>query len=274
MYLHGRRAENLGGKKMRNKYGRLFIVFTVAAVAVAALAIAAGAQMNSKMRGFVSGQVAGAPANTAISPLSEAEKVDLAYMREEEKLAHDVYLALGTKWNSNILLQIAESEQRHTESVAFLLEKYDVEDPSDGKAAGEFANKDLKALYDKLVADGSKSLAAALAVGATIEDLDIFDLDEALEDAQNPDVIRVFENLLSGSENHIRAFVAQLEVVGVSYKPSYISEEQYTDILEGNQGMNRAGLGKAGATAGNKAASGQIGATPGTGFGNMFRRNK
>jgi len=259
---------------MRNKYGRLFIVFTVAAVAVAALAIAAGAQMNSKMRGFVSGQVAGAPANTAISPLSEAEKVDLAYMREEEKLAHDVYLALGTKWNSNILLQIAESEQRHTESVAFLLEKYDVEDPSDGKAAGEFANKDLKALYDKLVVEGSKSLEAALAVGATIEDLDISDLDEALEGAQNPDAIRVFENLKAGSENHIRAFVAQLEAAGDTYKPSYISEEQYKDILEGNQGINRAGLGKVGTMGGKSAPFGQNGKEAGTGYGNSFRNKR
>lgn len=259
---------------MRNRYGRLIIVLTVAAVAVAALAIVAGAQMNGKMRGSVSGQAAGVPANAALSPLSEDEKADLAYMREEEKLAHDVYLALGTKWNSSILLQIAESEQRHTESVAFLLEKYGIADPSDGKAVGEFANKDLKALYDKLVAEGSKSLEAALAVGATIEDLDIYDLDEALEGAQNPDVIRVFENLKAGSENHIRAFVAQLEAAGVTYKPDYISEEQYKDIIEGNQGMNRAGFGKVGTTAGNSAPFGQNGKEAGTGYGNSFKHNR
>ncbi len=265
---------NLGGKKMRNRYSRLAIVLAVAAVAVAALTIAAGAQMNSKMRGYMSGQAAGLQASTVSVPLSETEKADLVYMREEEKLAHDVYLALGTKWNNNVLLQIAESEQRHTESVAFLLEKYGIADPAAGKAAGEFFNQDLKALYEKLVAEGSKSLAAALAVGATIEDLDIYDLDEALKDAKNPDVVRVFENLKSGSENHMRAFVAQLEAAGATYKPSYITEEQYNDILEGNQGMNRAGFGKAGAMAGKKGSTGQNGEASGTSFGSMFRHGR
>ena len=259
---------------MRRRYGRLMVVLAVAAVAVAALTIAAGAQMNGKARGFMVGQSAGLQAGTVSVALSEIEIEHLVYMREEEKLAHDVYIALGTKWNSSVMLQIAESEQRHTESVAFLLERYGIDDPVTDMAAGEFINKDLKALYEKLVADGSKSLADALTVGATIEDLDIFDLDEALKDAKNLDVIRVFENLKSGSENHMRAFIAQLKAEGATYKPSYISEEQYNEILEGNQGMNRAGFGKAGAMAGKKGTAGQNGASAGTAVGNMFRHGR
>ena len=250
------------------RYSRLIAVFAVAAVTVAALAIAAGAQMNGKMRGPIAGQPAGLQASTAADPISDTEKADLVYMREEEKLAHDVYLTLGTKWNSSVLLKIAESEQRHTESIALLLEKYAIEGPSIGKPAGEFSNQDLKSLYDKLVAEGSKSLESALAVGATIEDLDIFDLDEALKDAKNPDVVRVFGNLKSGSENHLRAFVTQLEAAGATYKPSYISEEQYAAILEGDQGMNRAGSGKAGNMAGKKGMASDVS------FGNMHRQGK
>lgn len=265
---------NLGGKRMRKSYSRLIVVLAVAAIAVSAMAIAAGAQMNGKLRGYMSGQAEGFQASTSTAPLSETEKADLVHMREEEKLAHDVYLALGTKWNNNVLLQVAESEQRHTESVAFLLEKYGIEDPSTGKAEGEFSNQELKALYEKLVAEGGKSLAAALAVGATIEDLDIYDLDQALKDAKNPDVIRVFENLKSGSENHMRAFITQLEAAGGTYKPSYISEEQFNAILGGNQGMNRAGSGKAGAMPGKKGPAGMNGTASGTTNGNMFRHGK
>jgi hypothetical protein len=50
---------------------------------------------------------------SAIVPgtLSPEEAAGLAYMREEEKLAHDVYLALYEQWGSTIFRSIASSEQ-------------------------------------------------------------------------------------------------------------------------------------------------------------------
>lgn len=68
--------------------------------------------------------------------------------------------------------------------------------------------------------------------------------------------------------------VAQLEAAGVTYKPSYISEAQYKDILEGNQGINRAGLGIVGTMAGKSAPFGQNGKEAGTGYGNSFRSKR
>ena len=37
----------------------------------------------------------------------------LSYMREEEKLARDVYLALYEKWGIRTFLNIAKAEQQH-----------------------------------------------------------------------------------------------------------------------------------------------------------------
>jgi hypothetical protein len=141
--------------------------------------------------------------------LSAAEAEALVYMREEEKLAHDVYVALYTEWGLPIFQNISQSEQTHTESVKTLLERYGVTDPA-SETAGVFNNPDLQTLYNELVARGSHSLDEALQVGVDIEELDIRDLQERLSQVDNTDIQQVFNNLLQGSNNHLDAFTRTL----------------------------------------------------------------
>lgn len=143
---------------------------------------------------------------TAASTLSAAETADLQFMREEEKLAHDVYLALHAQWGSQVFLNISKSEATHTASIKTLLDRYGIADPVAGKKAGEFADPKLAALYQQLLKDGSTSLAAAMKVGQAIEELDIKDLDERMVRTSNADIKLVYANLRRGSENHLRAF--------------------------------------------------------------------
>jgi len=160
------------------------------------------------------------------------EKAALVYMREEEKLARDVYLSLYQKWNFMVFNNIASSESKHTEAVKLLLDKYKIDDPIKNDAVGAFTNKELAKLYRDLVVQGEKSLKDALVVGATIEDLDIADLKERLAETDNDDIKCVFENLTRGSENHIRAFVGQLKLNGGTYKAQYISQDELDKILQ------------------------------------------
>ncbi len=176
-------------------------------------------------------------------PLDTSEKEALVYMREEEKLARDVYLALYTKWNLMVFNNIARSEQRHTNAVALLLKKYNLEDPVKSDSLGAFTNPELSKLYRDLVTKGQKSLKDALIVGATIEDLDIYDLDKRLAISDNEDVKCVFQNLRRGSENHMRAFIRQLQANGGTYKPQFISKQEFDKILNarGNHGRGMRG---------------------------------
>lgn len=146
---------------------------------------------------------------TAASPLSAAETADLQFMREEEKLAHDVYVALHAKWGTQVFLNISQSEATHTASIKTLLDRYGIADPVVGKKVGEFADPKLAALYQQLLKDGSTSQAAALKVGQAIEELDIKDLDERIARTSNADIKAVYANLRRGSENHLRAFTGQ-----------------------------------------------------------------
>jgi hypothetical protein len=142
--------------------------------------------------------------------LSSQEKDGLIYMRLEEKLARDVYLTLGKTYSQRMFVNIPESEQRHMDAIKALLDKYEIADPIIDNEVGSFANQDFKKLYDDLVAKGQASFKDAMLVGKAIEELDIKDLDERLEQTDNPDIKSVYENLRRGSENHLRAFTNHL----------------------------------------------------------------
>lgn len=173
-----------------------------------------------------------APAIVAPGSISPAEAEALQFMREEEKLAHDVYTALYDQWGLRIFTRIAASEQKHTEAVAYLLDRYDISDPAAGNGPGEFTNDELQVLYDQLVAQGSLSAVDALRVGAAIEEIDILDLQERLSDATNAEVERVFQNLLAGSESHLQAFAANLKAqTGETYEPQHMSQVAYDAIV-------------------------------------------
>jgi len=171
--------------------------------------------------------------------LTQEEKDWLIHMREEEKLARDVYTTLGEKWQINIFTNIAKSEQTHTDSIKTLLERYDIEDPVKTNEVGEFTLPEMQKLYDDLVAQGSKSLLEALIVCVTIEDLDIYDLDVAIKETSQSDIKTVYENLKKGSRNHMRAFVKQIDKEGGEYIPQFISEEEYSDIISKSQERGR-----------------------------------
>ena len=144
------------------------------------------------------------------SSAPEAESpvaAQLAYLIEEEKLAHDVYVTLGDIWGARIFDSIAASENAHQEQVAALLVAHSVVDPR-ADTVGVFTDPALQSLYDDLIAKGSRSLADALQVGVTIEQTDITDLSEAIA-AAPADVVTVLQRLLAGSQNHLAAFERQ-----------------------------------------------------------------
>lgn len=210
------------------------------------------------------------PAVSALpaSDLSEAEESGLIFMREEEKLTRDVYMTLYDKWGLRIFSNIAQSEQTHTEAVRDLLVKYDVTDPVTDDSIGVFADPILQNLYDDLVEQGSVSIEEALKVGALIEDLDISDLQEEVAKTDNEDIQLVYENLMRGSRNHLRAFTKQLESYSESYDPQYLSQDEYDEIVgserETGNGMS-SGQGGQGARGG--AGQGRSGGGVGRGWG-------
>ncbi len=153
-----------------------------------------------------------------IETLSVAEQASLAFMREEEKLAHDVYAQMDTRWaaSTRVFGNIANSEATHTEAVRQLLLRYSLVDPAATLAAGLFQNSTLQALYTQLATAGAISLIEALKVGAAIEEIDMIDINTALLNIDNQDIRLIYDTLLNQ---------------GVTYVPQYMDALAYAVIV-------------------------------------------
>jgi hypothetical protein len=193
--------------------------------------------------------------STPKQPLDSRETAGLVYLREVEKLAHDVYATLHSKWNLRVFDNISQSEEHHFEAIKPLLDRYGLADPAANSHPGVFQNRDLQALYGALISQGGLSLNSAVRVGAVIEDMDIRDLESAIAATDNNDLKLVFENLRQASENHMSTFIRQLESAGDHYVPQYISQARINEILASSQqtgrGMGARGNGQRGFGRGN-----------------------
>jgi hypothetical protein len=163
------------------------------------------------------------------SELSKVEREDLLYMAEEEKLAGDVYSSLKEMWNLRVFSNIIQAERTHEAAVKTLLTRYSLPDPT--LEAGKFTNETLQKLHDDLVSQGRSTEEQALMVGAAVEEIDIKDLEERMSRTDRADIQLVYANLKRGSENHLRAFVNNLQRLGVKYTPQYLSSEEYQAII-------------------------------------------
>lgn len=182
-------------------------------------------------------------ADIQMEELSPEEIEGLIFMREEEKLARDVYAVLYDKWNARIFNNISNSEQRHTDAIKMLLDRYGIEDPVNNDETGIFKDQNLQDLYHSLIEQGTNSLSDALVEGATIEEIDIIDLENQVNNVvDNEDIKMVYNNLLRGSRNHLRAFVRNINHQGETYAPQYLTEEKFEEII--NSEMEGGGKGK------------------------------
>lgn len=167
----------------------------------------------------------------------------LVAMREEEKLARDVYLTLGDTWDASVF-EIAESERRHLNAMKGLLDRFGVEDPIKDDTRGVFTSERYAKLYKELITRGSKSRIEALRVGAFIEELDLTDLREASALTQDESINRVLNNLRRATRNHLRAFARAIEAEGATYKASHLSQEEFDAIASSPHERGGQGQGK------------------------------
>lgn len=188
-----------------------------------------------KKLGVIGGALAILAVGAATAADWELVVDDMKFMREEEKLARDVYATLydfhlAQGLTLTVCDNIAYSEQQHMNAVKQLLNNYGIPDSAVEGGQGtypescrdtacKFNNDDLTALYVRLVADGKVSGLGALLVGGLIEEVDMINLAEAIANAEvHADIQGVYDNLLCGSGNHLRAFAHNVELAtGESY---------------------------------------------------------
>lgn len=166
--------------------------------------------------------------------LTEDEVSDLLFLREEEKLARDVYLYSYNKYGQQIFKNISDSESKHMNSVLELLNKYNIEDPVLDEV-GKFKDEHLQEIYDALIEKSEVSLIEALLVGNTIEDLDIYDISKNEERTDREDILTVYNSLKCGSRNHLRSFNSLVLNNDVIYTVQYITDTEFNEIINSSK---------------------------------------
>lgn len=203
---------------------RILLLSSILALAATISSAHAGKAESIGLQANRSGRV-------ALAPLTDTEKADLLFMREEEELARDVYSNFAEIWSDMVFENIAKAETKHFNAIGKLLAAYGLQD-SASQEEGQFNNSELQALYDDLLVRGSTSHVDALMIGGLIEEVDIEDLANAKAAAAKPAIQRVYDNLLCGSRNHLRAFARNLEFQGIAYEAQHLSQEEVDEILD------------------------------------------
>ena len=211
---------------------RMRAIVAVAVLPLVVVACGAGSETDIEVAGPAAVEAAATELTDASdATLTASDVAALLWMREEEQLAHDVYVVLGDLWDVRIFDNIASSEQTHVDAVVRVLDRYGIDDPAAANERGTFSDQRIQSLYDELVAKGRSSLEAALEVGALIEELDISDL-RARSSATDVDALTsLYAQLEKGSRNHLRAFTSQLGARGVAYEPTQLAADEYEAIV-------------------------------------------
>ncbi|MGD2130025.1 MAG: DUF2202 domain-containing protein [Lysobacterales bacterium] len=165
------------------------------------------------------------------SDLDATEAASLVHMRDEEKLARDTYLTLYDRWGEPVFATIAESEQRHMDAMLTMLVRYGIDDPVPSDDVGVFGDESFTTLFSQLVSRGEQSLLDAYYTGAYIEELDIGDLREAISATDEQPLVNAYTNLLAGSRNHLRAFVAHIVALGYDYEAQLLDQADVDEIV-------------------------------------------
>ena len=219
-----------------------------AAIGIGGVALAAGA--------WTATAAPWAPTDGTTATLTSAERADLLFSRDEERMSRDLYAAIATQYGDAAPFRtISASEQRHFDAVGVLLTRYGISDPASGQTAGVYADADIQKLYDSLLAQAKTSLTEAYKVGITVETRDIADLRSAIETSSATDVDRVYMNLLAGSDSHLKAFTNASQ--GIVTQPTGAAVRR--GQADGTQAPGRYGA---------NGSAGAAGRAGGPGYGN------
>lgn len=168
--------------------------------------------------------------------LSTQQKNHIIQLYEEEKLAQNLYVQFYDKHGYKPFSHHSEAEARHMQAVADVLVQYELEVPENPE--GVFNNKEYQKAYNEWLPKGMADGKDALYIAAYIEEMDILDLMDAIAQiAETDDIKNMYEQLLAGSENHLRAYNKFIfKELGITYQPQLMDKVLFDIIIAGGSG--------------------------------------
>jgi len=170
------------------------------------------------------------PQATSITAMPTTLPVaELIAAYEEERMAHDLYIAAAARWNLPVFAHIAAAEVRHASAVQQLAATVEATVPT--AATGVYSTPEIQSMYDQLLVLIEGSESGALQAGALVEETDIMDLRSLKTRATDATTVAVLSNLERASFNHLNAFVQNLAARGITYTPKVMTREEFAAVV-------------------------------------------
>ena len=155
----------------------------------------------------------------------------LIYIREEEKMARDLYIGMYNSWGLSIFKSISEEEQEHINAMLELFKMYSIVDPLAGDVPRNYTNQHIANLHTSLLTQGMQSNKDGLKACALQEEISMQDLDLAMKSTQQQAINKVYSELQRDSINHLRSFIHSLEIFGERYMAVKIPQQTVDAII-------------------------------------------
>lgn len=219
------------------------------------------------------------PVFTVTDPLTTDEIEFIYAVREDEKLAHNLYIYFVTQYpTARQLANIGNAEINHITTIERVFTYYEIDFPTLGQP-GVFTDENRQAIYTRLTAQGS-TLHEAYQVMAALEEENIVIYSKVASELTNPNLQLIINNLAQSSENHFKVLVNQITAWGSIYTPTLLEASQYEEILDsvfqpgncyGMQGQNsqNTNSSKGNGKHGNKGSVNNTGTCTGSTNGNI-----
>lgn len=171
-----------------------------------------------------------APVLGVTAPLSADEIEFLFAIREDEKVARDLYTSFSALYPASVqIAKIKTAEDSHIACIEAVLDYYEISYPA-MTATGVFEDAERQALYNDLV-DKSATLLETFGTMAVIEEETVLAYKSVQSEITNENISLVVANMIKASSNHLKAAVRQITALGGSYTPSYLSAEEFDAII-------------------------------------------
>jgi len=164
-----------------------------------------------------------------IGVLSKEEKTDIQKLREEEKLARDIYIKAYNTYEYFAFVNLYKGEQIHMDNLLNLEMQYMVEDiilPDTGK----YVDESIQNFYNNHLSQITTSATDAFKVGMTTEEMIIYDIQNFENNTEEADILKVYSKIKCWSRNHLRLNYNFLNG-DTLYQPQYITIEEYNAII-------------------------------------------
>ncbi|MEO8513275.1 MAG: DUF2202 domain-containing protein [Ignavibacteria bacterium] len=159
---------------------------------------------------------------------------------QEEKMAYDLYGEFYERWSLSVFSKVQQREAKHVWCVERIMDNYGFKYKSNTKA-GLYSDKEIQKIYDELSVNGCISDLAALEAAAFIKEKYIYELRESIRYQEDEYIVKVIFLMESAAQSHLRAFVNSIRLSGSDYNPVFLSEDEFSHIMELDKNKTIAG---------------------------------